>query len=142
MSERLRLKNPSQQFPRDGFGFVDPRTHKTFPGYEGTPAMQAVKIIAHRHANPTIYPAGEGQWFNQMEVIQEVYRQKQLTMPELFVGYDALPVAPSVPYQPQSLSPAGMTCSCGSSSFKPSYCLTCGGNKINGWICNNCGKTR
>lgn len=143
MSERLRLKNPAQQFPAGGFGFIDPRTKRVFNGMEGTGPMQAVKIIEHRRSNPTIYPVGEWQWFNQEEVIQEVYRQKHASMPELFVGYDAAlrPSNPE-PYRPQIASPAGLKCVCGSVTFKPNYCQTCAGSRINSWSCTVCGKQK
>lgn len=136
----LQLKNPTQQFPQGGFGFRDPKTGFICNGYEGTPAMHAVKIIANRRANPHVYPAGESQWFDQQSVIQEIYAQKVVTHPHLFKGYsDAYIVPQKDKVVSRTIAPT-VACACGSHDFDPVYCKTCGGRVIKGYKCKSCGK--
>lgn len=136
----LKLKQPNAQFPAGGFGFTDPRTKRVWNGYEGTPQMTAVSIVQHRQANPTLYPPSETQWFDVLMVIQEIYAYKFQTMPELFVGYGGPPITIAAVTSPAAQPPSGLVCSCGSTSFSPVYCATCGGQKIKSWKCNSCGK--
>ncbi len=135
----LRLKNTTaSQFCRDGWPFTDPKTGMRFGGMEGSPPMQAVRIAAHRAANPRLYPAGEGQDTNA--IIQEIYAQKVQVMPELFVGYpDKNPAYPSQPAQRETIV-KGAACSCGGTEFIAEYCRTCSGNRIIGRKCKSCGK--
>lgn len=142
----LSLKCPTCQFPTDGFAFTDPRTKRTWPGYEGTPAMTAEKIKIHRQGNPTIYPPEEKQHFDKNLIIQEIYQQKFLKMPWLFNGQpgevqmDVPVVNQTISTQPikSSLGP----CACGSETVYPIMCQTCGGVKVTGYRCASCGKER
>jgi hypothetical protein len=133
----LKLKKPSGQFPPGGWPFTDPRTKFTCNGFEGTPDMQAVKIIAHRRANPHIYPPAEGQWFDRQSVAQEVMAQKYATNPELFVGGGQ--PAPK-PKRKKIEHPISMCQHCGSTDWEPVYCPTCGGKRLTGYKCKQCGK--
>jgi hypothetical protein len=135
---KLQLKRPNDQFPPGGFGFIDPRTRRIFNGYEGTPAMHARNIRAHRLANPKLYPTEESKWFDEAEIVQEIYREKFKTAPHLFQGEpDNPPAAPTKTIQ----SNLG-TCVCGSSDVTPIYCPTCGGQRITGYKCAACGVKR
>ncbi len=137
----LVLKNATaSQFPPQGWPFTDPRTGMKFNGWEGSPPMQAVKIAAHRRANPHKWPDGEGQDTNG--IVQELYAQKFASMPWLFVGQpDKDPT-----YRPNreatSVTISGEKCSCGATEFKPVYCKTCSGKRITGYTCASCGKEK
>jgi len=135
-----QLKSPTQQFPPGGFGFKDPKTGFTCNGYEGTPAMHAVKIIAHRRANPNFYPAGEAQWFDQASVVQEIYAQKAASHPHLFKGFPDVTLTPQKEHIVSRVSAPTGQCSCGSSDFSEILCKTCGGRRVTGHRCNKCGK--
>ena len=135
----LQLKRPSDQFPPGGFGFKDARTGMMFNGYEGTPAMTAVKVIAHREANPSLYPRSEGHWFSVDGIVQEIFEQKYATMPWLFIGGPDDPGLPTP--QPRSLTAKGV-CVCGATETEPVYCKTCGGQKVVNYKCKACGQER
>jgi len=142
----LTLKQPNAQFPPDGFPFTDPRTKRSWPGHEGTPAMTAYKIQVHRQGNPTIYPPEEKQHFDKNLIIQEIYQQKFLKMPWLFNGQPGQ-VQMDVPVVNQTISTQPMKsslgpCSCGSETVYPIMCQTCGGGKVTGYRCASCGKER
>lgn len=136
-----QLKKPQvNQFPHGGWPFRDERTGFTCKPHEGTPAMHAVKIIAHRRANPQHYPRNESKWFDQASVIQEVYAQKAKTHPQLFIGF---PDAVIVPRAEIVINPGRgpqSECSCGAKTFEPIYCKTCAGKRVTGYKCKNCGK--
>jgi hypothetical protein len=134
----LQLKNATaSQFPPSGWPFSDPKTGMKFNGWEGTPQMQAVKIAAHRRANPKFYPDGAGQDSNA--IIQELYQQKFSSAPWLFVGQPD-----KDPAQGQSQGATiiiGEKCSCGSTEWIPEYCKTCSGRRVIGRKCASCGRT-
>ncbi len=135
----LKLKNASaSQFPPEGWPFTDPKTGMRFNGWEGTPQMIAVKIQAHRAANPKFYPDGAGQDANA--IIQEIFMQKVQRMPWLFSGYpDKDPSYPSQPVARETIV-KGAACSCGCTEFIAEYCKTCSGARIVGRKCKSCGK--
>ena len=136
----LQPKQSNGGFPQGGWPYVDPKTGFKCNGWEGTPQMHAVKIIAHRRANPNFYPPSEGQWFDPASVVQEIYQQKVKTHPHLFKGYsDNAPQMNAQPTPKTMVSPT-IVCACGSNEFEPQYCKTCGGNRINGYKCSKCGK--
>ncbi len=138
MSE-LRLKNATaSQFPQGGWPFTDPRTGMKFNGWEGSPMMQAVKIAAHRGANPSKWPDGTGQDLNS--IVQELYAQKFSVMPWLFLGQPDKD--PSYPSNPATVLVNGEKCSCGNTQFTPIYCATCSGKRITGYKCSGCGKQK
>lgn len=136
-----QLKNPNaNQFPPQGWPFKDPKTGFRCNGYEGTPAMHAVKIIGNRRANPHHYPPGEPQWFDPNSVIQEIYAQKAATHPQLFKGFpDVQIVAQPERIVSRVVAPT-VICSCGANDYEPIYCKTCGGKRITGYKCKSCGK--
>lgn len=138
----LRLKNANaSQFPPAGWNFLDPKTGFKCVGHEGTPAMHAAKIIANRRANPHIYPASETAAFDTQSVIQEIYQQKFVTHPGLFVGFDQPPRVRAVP-EGAKVIVGNNACSCGSLEFIEELCKTCGGRKVVGWKCSKCGKRK
>ncbi len=131
----LALKQPNGSFPPGGWPFTDPRTKKTWNGYEGTPQMHAISIIAHRRMNPKVYSPDEPQWFDMLLVIQEIYAQKFATQPAIFRGQADATLG--VVQKPVS---GDQKCSkCGATDFEPVYCKTCGGQKVKGWKCRSCG---
>jgi len=139
----LSLKKPSNQFPDGGgWGFVDPKTGMKFNGYEGSPQMIAVKIAAHRAANPKLYPNGHGQ--NPESIVQEIYQQKADKMPWLFRGFPDKNPAAAYPSAPDNapVAKTSAACSCGATEVKPVYCQVCSGRKVTGYTCIGCGKSR
>lgn len=136
----LQLKNSNaNQFCQGGWPFVDPKSGFKCNGYEGTPKMHANKIIAHRRANPTLFPPNDASLFDVNSVIQEIYQQKFQTHPQLFVGqpgYTVLKMEKPAKknYQPNSKCPK-----CNSPDFEPVYCPTCTGRRITGYKCKSCG---
>jgi len=134
------LKNPAQQFPPNGFPFTDPRTGMRFGGMEGTPQFQATRIIAHRQANPKLYPATEAHWFDQRSVENEVLAEKFKAMPWLFKGQpDQQPLLPGQQSKVEQVI-VGDKCSCGSTQYTARFCSTCSGRKVIGKKCLSCGK--
>lgn len=137
----LRLKNPSNQFPPGGYPFTDERTGFKVDPMSGTPDMHAVKIIAHRRANPHIYPPAEPQWFDQTSVREEVLQQKFKTNPELFVGQPEK--IKLIKAKSKVIDPGNSICECGALDWEPTFCPTCGGRKkVTGFKCRKCGRTR
>ncbi len=137
----LRLKNStSSQFPPDGYPFVDAKTGMKFNGWEGNPQSQAVRIAAHRAANPRHYPDGAGQDVNG--IIQELFEQKAKKMPWIFVGFADQHPAQPYPNNTATVIVNGEKCSCGNTQFTPIYCATCSGKRITGYKCASCGKQK
>jgi len=135
----LQLKNPNGAFPHNGWPFKDAKTGFICKGYEGTPAMHAVKIIAHRRANTHIYPRDESKWFDQQSVIQEIYAQKAATHPHLFKGHPDVQITPQADrIVSRVLAPTNQCC--GANEFEEILCRTCGGRKVVGFKCKKCGK--
>lgn len=133
-----QLKNANaNQFPPQGWPFKDPKTGFRCNGYEGTPAMHAVKIIANRRANPHHYSPDESQWFDPNSVIQEIYAQKAATHPHLFKGY---PDAHIVPRVQKTEVVSDKPCpKCGGTEWELIYCKTCAGRRVTGKKCKGCG---
>lgn len=140
----LRLKNStSSQFPPDGYPFVDAKTGMKFNGWEGNPQSQAVRIAAHRAANPRHYPDGAGQDVNG--IIQELFEQKSKKMPWLFVGFpDQHPAQPypSAQSSPSQVANTDQACECGCKEVVLTYCPTCSGRRVTSSKCKSCGKDR
>lgn len=136
----LQPKQSNGGFPQGGWPWVDPKTGFKLNGWEGTPQMHAVKIIAHRRANPNHYPPSESHWFDPAAVVQEIYQQKVKTHPHLFKGYsDTPPIVERKPQTQLMVSPT-IICACGSNEYEAIKCMTCGGHRIKGYRCKKCGK--
>ena len=120
---------PGLKFAPLGFPFVDPRTGGKFDGYEKSIKGAVVAIIHHRIANPAIYPKEESQWFDQVLVRQEYYRQLYSKRPELFVA---------VLDQPFQADPDACQY-CGSSDISEILCPTCSGRRVTSRTCRTCG---
>jgi len=136
----LRLRNGNGSWPAGGFPFVDPRTGKVFDGMSADLTLQAKNIIAHRKANPKIYPASEAQFLFIDAVKQEVLGYICARRPSLCA--DSVNVAMQIATPKNFVMPSpppGKKCyRCGSTDLKPVPCKTCGGFKIKSWLCNNC----
>ena len=138
----LKLKNPNAPFPQGGWPFKDPKTGFSVNGYEGTPTMHAPKIIAHRRANPHVYPSQQYHWFDEQSVIQEIYQQKLATHPHLFRGFADKTVEIKTKATNKRVEQPSLNCECGALDWKPKYCPTCSGKKLIGWTCGKCGKDK
>ena len=136
----LKLRSPNSAFPQNGWPFKDPKTGFVCNGFEGTPEMHAVKIIANRRANPQHYPKDDARAFDTLNVIQEIYAQKAVTHPEIFNNYQGNLHVPVVNNTPAVVS--GKQCKfCNGTDVEGIQCRTCGGNKITGYKCRSCGKS-
>jgi hypothetical protein len=137
----LKLKNPQAgQFPPGGWPFRDPRTGWNVAGvkaYEQDYSLLATKIIDNRKSNPHLYPPNDPKFFDHNSVVQEIFAQKYVTNPGLFVGGTPAPIQPKKPVT--TLSPTTTCPKCGGTNFEPTYCPTCGGRRINGYKCKSCG---
>ncbi len=145
----MAIRIRSRPFPAGGFGFKDPRTNRTFDGMSADLTMQAREIIAHRMANPAIYPAHESSHFSLVDVIGEITRQVCQRSPASC--YDdrnsvrSTPVPPSVRRNPATIvvqAPSSVCRACGSGEWEPVYCKVCSGKKLTGYKCKSCGKER
>lgn len=134
----LRLRRPTAQFPAGGWQFKCPFTGYATEPYQGGPEWHAAKIIAVRKANPHIIP-GEPQWLDVASVVQEIYREKAKTAPQLFVDSNQ-PVAPRHPTIVAAQSKS--KCACGATETTVEYCKSCGGRKVIGFKCVACGVIR
>jgi len=127
---KLVPKLPHSPYPpQGGYSFLDPRTGMSFDGLHGNVESTARKVVAHRVANPKLYPEGGG---GLDETIQEIYAQKNATHPHLFLGGPELKLG----QQPQ----AATVCACGSTEFVEILCKTCGSRVVTGRKCAKCGK--
>lgn len=138
----LRLKNPNAQFPPGGWPFKDERTGFKVGEYEGTPEMQAEKVIKNRRANPHLYPAAEGHWFSRDAVVQEIYRNKFKTHAYLFAGRPDKTASSVLSPPRKQIEQAASICACGANYFEPVYCPTCSGKRIKSYKCRKCGATK
>jgi len=137
----LKLRSPQSQFPAGGFPFKDPLTNYEVKGvaaYEQTAQGLATKIIKIRQANPHLTPSDNPAWLDHASVVQEVFRAKFATNPELFIQFDGtVPVAP----KGQTVAAPGVKCKfCQSDKVTAVKCATCGGSKIKGYHCDSCNK--
>lgn len=137
-------KNQNAPFPpQGGYSFTDARTGMRFDGLHSNAQGTALKVIAHRNANPNLYPEGGG---DPASVLQEIYAQKFATHPHLFVGQEPAPQPqPTKKTQVVTVHPqaaAGRPCSCGANDWSAVYCKACGPGKISGYVCKKCGRRR
>lgn len=137
----LKLRTRAGAWPPGGFPFKDPRTGKTFDAMSADLALQAKNVIAHRSANPRIYPRDEAQYFFADAVKQEIVDQICANRPELCTDHvggriepQPIPKGVTVP----SVQ-AGKRCyKCGGTEFDPIFCKTCSGSKVKAWLCRGC----
>lgn len=135
----LRLKSNNKTIPA-GIVFTDLRTGRVFNPYQDGLDMTVRKIIEHRAANKTYYPATESGWFDAVAVRQEVLRVVQRSRPDMFQEYIGGPIPPV--RSAVAPLPGPKLCECGSDKFDPVYCPTCSGQRVTGWKCTKCGKIR
>lgn len=128
-------------WPTGGYPFRDPRTGKAFDGLSADLALQAQNVIRHRKANTKIYPPTETQWFNLVDVKQEIAAYMCDLKPELCaetaLSLPVVKLANVVVQKSQIACPK-----CGSSEASPILCKTCRGSKVKGFTCLNCGERR
>lgn len=130
----LRLK-PGVSFAPDGYPFTDPRTGFKVCGYQLSIDGAVSKLIDHRRANPSKYPASEPQWTDFSTVKQEYLRHLHGQKPELF-----RPSSDAVVASPVMTNFDGEQCpQCGSTDLDIQRCVTCGGNKLLSKKCRTCG---
>lgn len=128
----LRLK-AGAKFAPSGFPFIDPKTGFKADAYERSFDGAIALLIEHRKANPRVYPPSEPQHFSPALVKQEILRSLVDKAPQIFAEAPAPTAVRASTGVPES-------CICGSTEFKPHYCVTCGGGRIDGHQCVKCGK--
>lgn len=104
---------------------------------------RAREVIKHRFGNPVIYPQHESQHFNLQFVMQEITDAICRKHPSFCM--ETVPVGPPSATAPQPIQqPVSIpACSaCGATDWQPTYCATCGGQKIDGYKCKKCGNKR
>lgn len=139
----VRLRNPNGAFPPGGFAFSDPHTAMQFPDDKADLHTIALQVSEHRKSNPNIYKPSDTIKFDVEAIKKEVLIQVCSRQPS-FCEDEA---APGAPYPPPPQKPTleivrqqGRFCpKCQSSDFTPIRCSTCGGNRISGWKCVQCG---
>jgi hypothetical protein len=140
----LKLSNPTaQQFPAGGWPFKDERTGFIVDGekaFEQTWNGLADKIIRVRLANPHLGPKDDPSWTDRQSVIQEVFRYKAQTHPELFVKVDGKITTPLPPRAKVAIKSTTKCPYCESQNIEGIRCKTCGGTRIKGYKCLTCQK--
>ncbi len=139
----VRLRNPNGPFPPQGFIFSDPHTAMQFMNEKADLNAQVIAIVEHRKANPNIYKPENTIAFDPESVKREILIQVCSRQPT-FCEDEATPGAP---YPPAPGKPEieinrqqGRYCpKCKSADFSPVRCSSCGGNRISGWKCVQCG---
>jgi hypothetical protein len=129
----LRLKPGHSGFAPSGMAYTDPRTGGKFDGYERSIEGAIALIIEHRKKNPRIYPANEPFHVEHSNVRQEFYRHLHSKRPDMFV------TATVVNGIVATAAKEERCYSCGSTSFEEILCPTCGGHKVTGKKCTQCG---
>lgn len=139
----VRLKNPNGSYPPGGFVFSDPHTAMQFTDEGADLHSQALKVAEHRRANPHIYKPTDTNKFDPEEIKKEIVIQVCARQPT----YCEDEANPGQPYplppskaQIEIVRHQGRVCvKCGSGDFTPVRCSPCGGNRISGWKCVQCG---
>ena len=134
---------PGKGVPPQGYPFADPRTGMRWGGFSQDLLGRVREIIKHRLANPAIYPQHEPQHFSIEAVTREVVgpicaKHPSYCMETIVQGPPSAGQTPTVAQAPRN--PACPKC--GSLEWKATYCSTCGGHKIDGYVCLKCGTKR
>jgi hypothetical protein len=121
-------------WPPGGFPFVDPRTGMKFDAMSGNIDHKIGQVQQHRRANPTVYPNGEGTSadFIRQEIVDYMCGRNMSLCMEGTITSMAKPSNPAAIVQTVNCP------SCGKIDAVPTFCVTCGGNKVKYWTCS-CG---
>lgn len=131
----MKLIRTTGPMPPGGYPFTDPRTGLRFHGMEGQFDLQVRRIIAHRLANPTVYPQSDPKWLSIEYVAGELsdYTCQRLGNNPKFCGDG------SIKSNSKTFAVAGVCGSCGG-ALKAMYCKTCTRQRLVGYECTQCGK--
>lgn len=129
---KLRLKPGHSGFAPKGNEFTDPKTGKTFCGYQLSIEGAIKALVAHRQKNPQHYPSTEPVWTDEANVRQEFYRHLQARVPEMVIALEG-----SVPV-PQAIGADRKCPQCGSTDIEEIVCPTCSGRRVTGYKCKQC----
>jgi hypothetical protein len=137
MSNTRLIRRDGAMLP-GGYPFVDGRTNMRFDGFDsGGFGDQVLRIIKHRKANPSVYPAEDAKFLTESFVADELdeYQCQRF-------GYDARYCGPTDQevIRIQKLREQGICQFCGK-GLLPRYCPTCSGQKLIGYTCSGCGST-
>ena len=123
--------------PPGGYAYRDPKTGKHYVDMHTNFKTRVTEIIRDRKANPGIYPATAIVEFDYDYVARQLseYNCMRLGNDPRYCISDTQPM----PSAPEVLTLTGKKCVCGSTEWLPNYCKTCGGKRLKGYICAQCG---
>jgi len=137
----MKLTYKPGGMPPGGYPYTDPRSGKTFDGFDaGGAGDQALRIAKYRRANPHIFP--EPDWIDPGFIAHQILDFQVLRLPRrFFIEVNHVPRLP--PAGSRKANPVipetGGKCGCGG-DLMPIHCATCKGKRVVGWTCGKCGK--
>lgn len=133
----FKLRHREGQFPAGGFYFKDAKTGMEFK--EGDFYSVVRLIIAHRKANPRLYPTEQFHLLDFVCVGNELdaYTCSRLgNDPRFCESGEPLKLIPAADAK---LVTMGKPCyMCGNATGWETICPTCSGRRLNGYICQKC----
>lgn len=130
--------------PPGNVPFQDPRTGKHFDASAGGMRDRKLDVRNHRLQNPHVYKPEETEQFDLGFIERQIIEYMCNQRPELCHDTEKTAAAQASAQASKAASnlppPPQTPChKCVGTSFEPIYCVSCGGNRINGWRCTNCG---
>lgn len=133
----FKLKTRHGAFPPKGFYFKDPKTGMEFVDGDFNDVVR--RVIAHRRANPRLYPSEQFQFLNFDSVSAEL---DSFTCSRLGNSPKWCESGEPLTLEPAPGSPVvemSKPCyKCGHGLGYEIICPTCMGRKISGYICASC----
>lgn len=133
----FRLINRNGEFPQGGFKFIDPKTKMEFGEGDFYSVVRA--IIAHRMANPRLYPREEFEYLH-FDSVANMLSEFTCTR----IKNDSRFCESGEPLRLQPAAGAALVTlakpcyKCGNLTGWETLCSTCSGKKIVGYICESC----
>jgi len=132
-----KLKSRTGAFPPAGFPFTDPKTGMKFTDGDFNDVVR--RIIAHRRANPRLYPAEKFEFLNFDSVSAEL---DSFTCSRLGNSPNWCESGEPLTLEPAPGSPIidlpNPCYKCGNLTGYEIICPTCAGRKVFGYICASC----
>lgn len=119
------------RFPPGGYPYQDEKTGKVFDAMAGGLDDRVRQVREHRLANKHIFT--DQSWFDTGFIRNQIVEYMCNRRPELCI--EGLKAA--IPNPAKTVVDA--TCpKCQSKDVAPKYCQSCGGSKIEAFVCNQC----
>lgn len=133
----FKLKSRTGTFPPQGFYFKDPKTGMEFRDGDFNDVVR--RIIAHRRANPKLYPPEQFEFLNFESVGAELesYTCSRLGNNSRFCESGEPFTLEPTPGS-SSVEMARVCYRCGHNLGYEIPCSTCSGKKVSGYICAKC----